>query len=90
MTICEGATVKDSIVLPGAVVNSGASVNKAIIGSDAIIGDGAEIGSTADDANSDYNNTKICSADITLIGPGIKIGNEKKVAVLSMVTDDIC
>ncbi len=90
VTICEGATVKDSIVLPGAVVNSGASVNKAIIGSDAVIGDGAEIGSTADDANSDYNNTKICSADITLIGPGIKIGNEKKVAVLSMVTDDIC
>ena len=90
VTICEGATVKDSIVLPGAVIESGATVCKAIIGSDAEIGSGAEIGSTADDANSDYNNTKICSADITLIGPGVKIGNEKKVAVLSMVTDDIC
>lgn len=90
VTICEGATVKDSIVLPGAVVKGGAAIEKAIVGSDTVIGENAQIGSKAEDANCDYKNTKICSADITLIGPGVKIGNGKKVGVLSMVTDDIC
>lgn len=86
----EGATIKDSIILPGAVVKKGAEVTKAIVGSDSVVGEGAVIGSKADDADSTYNNTKICSDDITLIGPGIKIGDEKKVAVCSMVTADIC
>ena len=86
----EGATIKDSIILPGAVIKKGAEVTKAIVGSDSVVGEGAVIGSKADDADSTYNNTKICSDDITLIGPGIKIGDEKKVAVCSMVTADIC
>ena len=86
----EGATIKDSIILPGAVIKKGAEVTKAIVGSDSVVGEGAVIGSKADDTDSTYNNTKICSDDITLIGPGIKIGDEKKVAVCSMVTADIC
>ena len=86
----EGATIKDSIIFPGAVIKKGAEVTKAIVGSDSVVGEGAVIGSKADDADSTYNNTKICSDDITLIGPGIKIGDEKKVAVCSMVTADIC
>lgn len=89
VTVNEGAVVKDSIILPGAVIEKNATVTKAIVGSDAVISEGAVIGSSADDANSEYNNTKICSDDITLIGPGVKIGNGKKVAVCSMVTADI-
>ncbi len=89
VTVNEGAVVKDSIILPGAVIEKNAAVTKAIVGSDAVICEGAVIGSNAEDANSEYNNTKICSDDITLIGPGVKIGNDKKVAVCSMVTADI-
>jgi len=89
VTVGKGASVKDSIVLPGAVIEEGASVNKAIIGSDAVIGKDAKIGSTEDDANCEYHNTKICSDDITLIGPGVNIGASKKVAVCCMVTADI-
>lgn len=89
VTVGKGASVKDSIVLPGAVIEEGASVNKAIIGSDAVIGKDAKIGSTEDDANCEYHNTKICSDDITLIGPGVNIGGSKKVGVCCMVTADI-
>lgn len=89
VTVSDGASVKDSIVLPGAVIEEGAIINKAIIGSDAVIGKNAKIGSTDDDANCDYHNTKICSDDITLIGPGVSIGDSKKVGVCCMVTADI-
>lgn len=89
VTVANGASVKDSIILPGAVIEEGANVNKAIIGSDAVIGKNAKIGSTDDDANCDYHNTKICSDDITLIGPGVNIGDSKKVGVCCMVTADI-
>lgn len=89
VTVGSGAVVKDSIVLPGAVIGKGAVINKAIIGSDAVIGDNAEIGSSADEANREYYNTKICSDDITLIGPDVKIGNENKVGTCCMVTADI-
>lgn len=89
VTVSKDASVKDSIILPGAVINEGAVVNKAIIGSDAVIGKDAKIGSTEDDANCEYHNTKICSDDITLIGPGVTIGDEKKVGVCCMVTADI-
>lgn len=89
VTVGSGAVVKDSIVLPGTVIGKGAVINKAIIGSDAVIGDNAEIGSSADEANREYYNTKICSDDITLIGPDVKIGNENKVGTCCMVTADI-
>ncbi|HIV85301.1 MAG TPA: glucose-1-phosphate adenylyltransferase [Candidatus Monoglobus merdigallinarum] len=90
VTVESGANVKDSIILPGAVIKSGAEVTKAVIGSDAVIGADAVIGSTADGANNDFNNTKILSDDITLIGPGVNIGDKKEIAVCSMVTADIC
>lgn len=89
VTVGSGAVVKDSIVLPGAVIGKGAVINKAIIGSEAVIGDNAEIGSSADEANREYYNTKICSDDITLIGPDVKIGSENKVGTCCMVTADI-
>lgn len=89
VTVGENAVVKDSIILPGAVIEDGANVSKAIIGSDAAVGKNAKIGSDEDDANREYYNTKICSDDITLIGPGVKIGEGNKVGMCCMVTADI-
>lgn len=89
VTVGENAVVKDSIILPGAVIGEGANINKAIIGSDAVIGKDAKIGSSEDDANCEYHNTKICSDDITLIGPGVTIGDGNKVGMCCMVTADI-
>lgn len=89
VTIGDGAVIKDSIILPGAAVKPGAVVNKSIIGSDAVIGKEATIGSTADNANKSFYNTKICSDDITLIGPGIEIGDNIEIGVCSMVTENV-
>ncbi len=46
-------------------------------------------GSTADNANKSFYNTKICSDDITLIGPGIEIGDKIEIGVCSMVTENV-
>lgn len=89
VTVGDGAVIKDSIILPGAVIKPGAVVNKAIIGSDAVIGKETTIGSAADNANKTFHNTKICSDDITLIGPGIEIGDNIEIGVCSMVTENV-
>ena len=60
-----------------------------MIGTDAYIAENSEIGSVADDANKDFVNTKICSDDITLIGPNVSIAEGIKVAGCSMVTRNI-
>lgn len=89
VTIEEGVVVKDSIIMPGAVIKKGAVINKSIIGLGAVIGENAEIGAASDDANREYYNTKICSDDITLIGPDVKISDNAKVGTCCMVTADI-
>ena len=89
VTICEGATIKDSIIMPGAVIGEDAVVTKSIVGQDAVIGKGVRLGSESENANNKFYNTKICTDDITLIGPGIKIGDGVEIAPCCMVTEDI-
>ena len=89
VTVGEGAKVEDSIIFPGATIGKGAVVYKSIIGADVHIGDRAVIGSMDEVANRDWNNTKICSDDITLIGPELTVGDGVKIAVNSMVTEDV-
>lgn len=89
VAVGENAFIKDSIILPGAKIGEGAQIFKSIVGSDAVIGSDARIGSVETDANNEYFNTKICTDDITIIGPGVNIGNEIKIATCSMVTGDI-
>ena len=60
-----------------------------MIGTGAYISEGVEIGSNTEDANEDFRNTKICSDDITLVGPEIFIDTDIKVAGCSMVTRNI-
>lgn len=89
VTIEEGAKVEDSIVMSGAVIGKDAVVYKSIVGNNVTIGSGATIGSMDDTADNSWYNSKICSNDITLIGPGLKIGSGVKIAVNSMVEKDV-
>ena len=75
--------------MPGATIGKGVVVYKSIISSGVTIEDKAVIGSMEDTADKDYVNTKICSNDITLIGPDVIIGGGKKIAVNSMVIEDV-
>lgn len=89
VTIEKGAKVEDSIIFPGAVIKAGSVVYKSLIGTKACIGKNCRIGSNADDANKDWVNEKICSADITLIAPDINIGDGVEIAHNSMVTENV-
>lgn len=89
VTIEEGAKVEDSIVMSGAVIGKDAVVYKSIVGNNVTVGSGAAIGSMDDTADKSWYNSKICSNDITLIGPGLKIGSGVKIAVNSMVEKDV-
>ena len=89
VTIEEGAKVEDSIVMSGAVIGKDAVVYKSIVGNNVTVGSGATIGSMDDTADNSWYNSKICSNDITLIGPGLKIGRGVKIAVNSMVEKDV-
>ena len=89
VTVEEGAKIKDSIIFPGAVVKKGTYVYKSLIGTKAIIGEGCHIGSNDETANSDHENTRICSDDISVIAPNVKIGNKVKIMCNSMVVTDV-
>ena len=89
VTIEEGAVVRDSVIFPCAHIGKNAVLKKAMIGTGAYISEGVEIGSNTEDANEDFRNTKICSDDITLVGPEIFIDTDIKVAGCSMVTRNI-
>ena len=89
VTVEKGAVVRDSILFPCSHIGRDAVVEKSIIGSGTQISEGAEIGSSHEDAVMDFHNTKICSDDITLIGPDIIIDCGVKVGKCSMVTRSI-
>lgn len=89
VTVEEGAKIEDSIIFPGATIEKNAVIYKSLIGSNSKIKSGAKIGFNEDDANTEWINDKICSEDITLIAPDVKIGEGVCIARNSMVTDDI-
>ncbi len=85
----KGAYVRDSIIFPCCHVGQGASINKSIIASNSYISENAEIGTLDENCVSDFYNTKICSDEITLIGPNIVIDKGIKIAKCSMVTKNV-
>ena len=89
VTVEEGAVVRDSVIFPGAYIGKNARLDKTMIGSNAQILADAVIGCNDCDAIDDHINTKICSDDITLIGPDVIIEEGIKVAGCSMVTRNI-
>ncbi len=83
VVIEEGATVRDSIIMPGAHVKKGVVIDYAIVGENAVIGQNAKIGAHPDEVENREN------WGVTVIGPNITISNDKIVDVQSMVDQDI-
>jgi glucose-1-phosphate adenylyltransferase len=89
VTIEAGAKVEDSILMSGAVIGKNAIVYKSIVGTGVTVGENAVVGSMDASADKTHVNTKICSDDITLLGADVTIGKGVKVAVNSMVTENM-
>ena len=78
----EGATVRDSILLPGAVVRKGAKVQKAVIGEQAVIGENTIVGFRSDEINKPV-------AGITVVGDRLHVGQNAIVMEETMLDSDI-
>lgn len=89
VTVGKGAVVKDSIIFPCAKIEDGARIDKAIIGSGSYISENAVVGSDNPDAESKFYNSKICTADITLVGSDIVIDKNIEIARNNMVTRNV-
>ena len=89
VTIEPGAKVEDSIIFPGAVIKENAIIYKSLIGTNTVIGKDCYIGSVSEDANNEWENKKLCSNDITVIGANVEIGDKAKIARNSMVTENV-
>lgn len=72
VVIEEGASVRDSVLMPGVRVCRGAKVSKAIVGMYTTIGADSVIGGKSD-KNSPYYNVKLCSDEITVLDRGLII-----------------
>ncbi len=83
VTIEEGATVRYSIVMPNTVIKKGAVVEYAIVGEDCVVGEGAHIGEKPENVeNRD-------EWGVAVIGPGVKVSDNAKVAPKAMISQDI-
>ncbi len=86
--IGKNSKITDSIIMNNAIIKDNVIINKAIVGDGAIIGNNVRI-NTRGVETPEYVNTKICSNDLSLIGPNVTIGNNVKIGKLSMITKDI-
>lgn len=77
VTVEEDAEVTDSILMPGVIISRGAKIYKSVIGNDAFVGANTEIG--AEDGVRTFLDNRICSKDISLIGPGLHVGSDIKI-----------
>ena len=83
VTIEEGATVRYSIVMPNTVIKKGAVVEYSIVGEDCVVGEGAHIGEKPENVeNRD-------EWGVAVIGPGVKVSDNAKVAPKAMISQDI-
>ena len=81
--IGKGATVNSSIIMPGAVIEDGANVQFSIICENTVIGRNAKVGA---------NPTEMENRDdwgITVVGDGLKIGEDVVVPCKAMIDQDM-
>ena len=86
--IGKNSKVNDSIIMNNVEIGDNVIINKAIIGDGAIIKNGVRINTRGVDTP-EYVNTKICSHDLSLVGPRVIIGNNVKIGKLSMITKNL-
>lgn len=91
VVIEEGATVKDSFLMPGCHIRKGARLERVIVGICADIGEGVEAGPEIHDGISSYE-SQLCSHGITVFEGGIEVQPQVRINANSMLgrnmTDD--
>lgn len=78
-----GATVTDSIIMPGSVIKSGAVVEYAIVGENCVVGEGAQIGARPEtfDNRDDWG--------IAVVGHNIMISENAKVLPKQIISENV-
>ena len=83
VTVEEGASVRDSVVLPGSVIKSGAVVQYAIIGENCTIESGAKVGARPEQCDN------IDNWGIAVTGNGVTIGENVVIPAKAMIYGDV-
>ena len=78
VVIEEGATVKDSVIMSGTIIKKGSEVNYSIIDEGVVVNEGAQIGED-----------KATAKGISVLGRGITVGNNAKVAAGAIIDKNI-
>lgn len=78
-----GATVTDSIIMPGSVIKSGAVVEYAIVGENCVVGEGSKIGARPEtfDNRDDWG--------IAVVGHNITISENAKVLPKQIISENV-
>ena len=83
VTVEEGASVRDSVVLPGSVIKAGAVVQYAIIGENCTIESGAKVGTRPEQCDN------IDNWGIAVTGNGVTIGENAVIPAKEMIYGDV-
>lgn len=83
VVIEEGATVRDSIVLPGSVIKKGANIQYAIIGENCVVEEGATVGQRPE------NMENMDDWGIAVLGNGVTVGAKLSVPPKGMIYEDV-
>ncbi|MGN0635764.1 MAG: glucose-1-phosphate adenylyltransferase [Acutalibacteraceae bacterium] len=83
VTVEKGATVRDSIIMPGTVVRSGAVVQYAIVAENAVIEQGATVGERPEAMQN------IDDWGVAVVGEKITVGKNAVVAPKAMIDADV-
>lgn len=86
--IGKDSTISDSIIMNNVTIGDHVTIHKAVIGDGVVIKDGVSINEDHVETPQ-YTNTRICSNDLSLIGPGVVIGEKAKIGKLSMITQNV-
>lgn len=79
----QGATVIDSIIMPGTVIKSGAVIEYAMIAENCVIGENAHIGCQPE------NTTDLNNWGVAVIGSGVTVDSGCSVAPKEMISSDV-
>ena len=83
VTIEKGATVRDSIIMPGTVVKSGAVVQYAIVAENAVIEENATVGERPESMKN------IDEWGVSVIGEGVTVGKKAYVPPKAMIDENV-
>ncbi len=84
----EGASVKDSVLMPGAHIKAGAKLERVVVGLEAVVGKNVEINPEIDGEGNPYIND-YCSDGITVINHGVMLKDNVRIPGNAMVDEEL-